>query len=112
MTVETFNIRDLRNKTGDLVRLAESGQLSLVTKHGHPVFIAVPFDEALIKTGVKVSLAVGLIIDRKVGLAQAARIAGVSPSEMMDILAERQVSLVDYSADEIADELGQFNNDG
>ncbi len=108
--METFNIRDLRNKTGDLVRLAESGQLSLVTKHGHPVFIAVPFDEALVKSGVRVSLAVGLVVDGKVGLAQAARIAGVSPSEMMDILAERQVSLVGYSVDEIADELEQFKD--
>ncbi len=106
--METFNIRDLRNKTGDLVRLAENGQLSLITKHGHPIFVAVPFDDALLKTGVGVSLAVGLIVDKKVGLAQAARIAGVSPSEMMDILAERQISLADYSKDEIADELAQF----
>lgn len=43
---ESINIRDLRNKTGELVRLAESGQLSLVTKHGNPVFVTVPFDGA------------------------------------------------------------------
>lgn len=107
-TMETFNIRDLRNRTGDLVRLAENGQLFLVTKHGHPVFVAVPFDEALSKTGVRVSLAVGLVIDKKVGLAQAACIAGVSPSAMMDILAERKVSLSDYSGNELADEIKQF----
>lgn len=32
--METFTIRDLRERTGELVRGAEAGQLSLVTKHG------------------------------------------------------------------------------
>ena len=42
--MDTFSIRDLRERTGDLVRDAEAGKLSLVTKHGQPVFLAVPFD--------------------------------------------------------------------
>lgn len=32
--MDTFTIRDLRERTGDLVRHAEAGKLSLVTKHG------------------------------------------------------------------------------
>ena len=91
------------------MRLAENGQLVLVTKHGRPVFVAVPFDEALIKTGIRVSLAVGLVAEKKVGLAQAACIAGVSPSEMMDILAEHSVSLANYSGNELAVEIQQFS---
>lgn len=38
--VNTFTIRDLRERTGDLVRDAKAGGLSVVTKHGRPVFIA------------------------------------------------------------------------
>lgn len=106
--METFNIRDLRNRTGDLVREAEHGNLSLITKHGQPIFIAVPFNEMLLQSGVKTSLAVGLFVEQKVGLAGAARIAGVSSSEMMDILAERNVPLADYSKEELTDELAQF----
>lgn len=103
--METFNIRDLRNRTGDLIKLAESGQLSLVTKHGHPVFLAVPFDEAMVRSGVKTALAVGLFVENKVGLSGAAKVAGVSPSEMLDILAERKIPVADYSKDELLDEL-------
>ncbi len=103
--METFNIRDLRNRTGDLVRAAEHGQLSLVTKHGHPVFVAVPFDEAMLRSGVRTSLAVGLFVENKVGLSGAAKVAGVSPSEMLDILAERKIPVADYSKDELLDEL-------
>lgn len=106
--METFNIRDLRNRTGDLVREAEHGNLSLITKHGQPIFIAVPFNEMLLQSGVKTSLAVGLFVEQKVGLAGAARIAGVSSSEMMDILAERNVPLADCSKEELTDELAQF----
>ena len=110
VSMETFNIRDLRNRTGDLVRLAESGQLSLVTKHGRPVFVAVPFDEALLRSGVKIALAVGLLVENKLGLSGAAKVAGVSPSEMLDILAERKIPVVDYSKDELLDELKGIDN--
>jgi len=34
------------------------------------------------------ALAVSLVAEQKVGFPQAARIAGVAPSEMMDILSE------------------------
>jgi antitoxin (DNA-binding transcriptional repressor) of toxin-antitoxin stability system len=33
--METFTVRDLRERTGDLARNAESGQLSAVARHGH-----------------------------------------------------------------------------
>lgn len=60
------------------------------------------------KSGGRVSLAAGLVVEKKAGLSQAARTAGISPSEMMDILAEHKISLIDYSADEVTDEVKQF----
>ena len=107
-SMEIFNIRNLRSRIGDLISAAEHGKLSLITKHGQPIFVAVPFNEMLLQCGVKSSLAVGLFVENKVGLAGAARIAGVSPSEMIDILAESNVPLVDYSKEDVADELAQF----
>lgn len=108
--METFNIRDLRNRTGELVSAAESGHLSLVTKHGHPVFVAVPFSEELLRNGVNLALAVGLFVENKMGLTGAAKVAGVTPSEMADILTERRIPLADYSVDELADELKSFQS--
>lgn len=109
--METFNIRDLRNRTGELVREAEQGRLSLITKHGHPVFVAVPFDETLLKNGIALSLAIGLFSDRKPGLAQAAKLAGVAPAEMMDLLAAHHIPMTDITADELKDELAQVEDD-
>ena len=45
--MDTFTVRDLRERTGDLIRDAEQGKLSIITKHGQPVFVAVPFDETV-----------------------------------------------------------------
>lgn len=59
--------------------------------------------------GVGTDLAIRLFRHEKASLVQAARIAGVSSSEMMDILAAHQVPLVKYSADELTKELGQFS---
>lgn len=107
--METFTVRDLRDRTGELIRGAEAGRLAVVTKHGQPVFVAVPFDECLLREGVGVALALHLFREGSVGLAQAAKLAGVSPSEMMDILAAHQIPLAEYSKDELVDELKQFS---
>lgn len=49
--MDIFTIRDLRECMGELIRDAEVGKLSIVTMHGQPVFVAVPFDETLLKEG-------------------------------------------------------------
>src|SRR5690606_34004138 len=76
--METFSIRDLRDRTGDLVRGAEAGELALVAKHGHPVFLALPFDETLVREGVLAALALKLFDTDVVSLGKAARIARLS----------------------------------
>lgn len=50
--IDIFTVRELRQRTGDLIRNAESGRLALITKHGRPTFVAVSFDERLLKLGV------------------------------------------------------------
>ena len=47
--MDTFTVRDLRERSGEWIRHAEEGKLSIITKNGHPVFVVVPFDETLPK---------------------------------------------------------------
>lgn len=106
--METFTIRDLRERTGDLVRDAEAGKLSLVTKHGQPVFLAVPFDEMIVREGLRVALAVKLFDDEVVGVGKAARLAGMSQSEFIDHLGALKIPVVRYSGDELLQEVADF----
>ncbi|SBT08643.1 conserved hypothetical protein [Candidatus Accumulibacter aalborgensis] len=103
--MQTFTVRDLRERTGELIRGAEDGELSIVTKHGTPVFIAVPFDEKVLHKGVLAALAVKLFDDEAITLRQAAKIAGMLLGEFMEFCSAQGVSVVRLSADELEAEL-------
>lgn len=103
--MQTFTIRDLRDRTSELVRDAEAGKLSVVTKHGQPVFVAVPFDEALLKSGVRLSLAVRLVEEDAISLRQGAKLAGMTLAEFMAECSSRGMPVVNYPAEDLDREL-------
>ena len=107
--MDTFTIRDLRERTGDLVRGAEAGKLSIITKHGQPVFLAVPFDEILVKEGVRIDLAIKLFDENVLSTGQAAKLAGLPLAEFLRICSEQGVPVVRYEPNEIEEELKAVN---
>lgn len=106
--METFTIRHLRERTGELVRGAEAGKLSLVTKHGVGVFVAMPFDKDMLRSGVRVALAVKLFDEEVISLGKAAKLAGVSQSELINHLGALKIPLARYDPDELAQEVAAF----
>ncbi len=59
-TLDVFSVRDLRTRSSDLLKDAELGQLAIITKHGRPAILAVPFDRRLLDQGVHRALALTL----------------------------------------------------
>lgn len=108
MKVDTFSVRDLRERIGDLTRDAESGRLSLVTKRGRPLFLAVPFSEELLREGVNFSLALQLFQEGVVTAARAATIAGMGLAEFLEEVSHLETPVVDYTPEELAEELRQL----
>ena len=103
--IVTLSARELRNSSGALLREAEEGRLSIITKYGRPAAVAVPFDGELLAVGVHIHLAVRLFEQRLVTLAQAAKLAGQAIEEFLDVLQASNVNVVDYPAEELAGEL-------
>ncbi len=103
--MNTFTLRDLRERTEELVRDAEAGQLSVVTKHGRPVFVAVPFDKTLVQSGVGLSLAIKLFKDDVLSVGKAAKLADCSIARFTEELSKQDIPVVQYSADELEREL-------
>lgn len=103
--METFTIRDLRERTGELVRNAEKGQLAIVAKHGHPLFVAVPLDEELLRHGVHVALAIKLFEEGTLSLGKAAKLAGLGYESFVDKLASLGIPVVDYPPEELDSEV-------
>jgi prevent-host-death family protein len=105
-TLDVFSVRDLRTRSGDLLRDAELGQLARITKHGRPAILAVPFARRLLDQGVHRALALTLFENRHLTLAQAAKVAGLSLDAFIDLLGSLGLAAVDDPAEALADELG------
>ncbi len=105
MDVDVYSARDLRNNTGQLIKEAEMGHLSLITKHGVPMLLAVPFNAQLLSLGVNKSLALHLFEKKVVTLSQAAKIAQLSIDEFLEMLTETDVNVVDYPESEVEADL-------
>ncbi len=106
--VDTFTVRDLREKTGSLIHDAEEGNLSLITKHGRPIFLAVPFTKDLLTLGLDIALATKLFKDEVVSIEKAAKIAGLDLEVFIEKLDKLGIPAVSYSADELDQELKNF----
>lgn len=110
--VDVFSVRDLRLRSGELLRDAEQGRLALVTKHGKPAFVAVPFDERLLSLGLHRALALVLVEAGHLSVARAAKVAGLALEEFIALLGEHGIPAVDYPETELTEELQAAAPDG
>jgi prevent-host-death family protein len=95
--MKSFAIRDLREHTGELVRNAENGFYSVVSKHGKPLFVALPFDDAMLKAGVAVALADKLVQSGEISVASGAKLAGMPYARYLQHLGSIGYSMLDTS---------------
>ncbi|MFT3742081.1 MAG: type II toxin-antitoxin system prevent-host-death family antitoxin [Gammaproteobacteria bacterium] len=104
--MDTFTVRDLREHTGQLIHDAEAGKLSLVTKHGRPVFLAVPFSDDIVELGIKTALAIKLYQEDTLTLEKAAKLANISMEALIEKLGNLGIPVVRYS--DLSQELKDF----
>lgn len=106
--MQSFNVytaRELRNLSGELIQQAEEGKLGLITKHGKPTLLTIPFDKSVLSFGVHRSLALNLFSSGQLTLAQAAKLAKMPMEKFISLLGEAGIDAVDYSPDELESEL-------
>ena len=103
--VNVFSVRDLRQHSGKLIKDAEKGHLALITKHGRPAILAVPFDEKLLELGVQRALALRLFEGRHLTLSQAAKLAAVSTEDFIALAGAAGAIVVDYPPEDLGEEV-------
>jgi len=103
--LDVFTARELRNRSGELLRGAGEGRLSLITKHGRPAILAIPFGKRLLDEGLHRTMAVSLFESDLVTLAQGARLANLSLEAFIEMLGELDIPAVDYPAEDLSAEL-------
>ncbi len=107
--METFSVRDLRDRIGDLTKTAARGELAVVSKNGEPLFLAVPFNDKLIEYGVSLSLACLLYSQGVLSLGKAAKFARLGKEDFIEKLGEFGVAAVNYPAGDLDAELSALN---
>ena len=102
---EIFTARDLRNRSGELLKGSEEGNLAIITKHGKPSVLAIPFDKKLLTHGAHRAMALQLFSNGIYTMQQAARFADMSLEGFISLLGEFGIDAVDYPADELESDL-------
>jgi prevent-host-death family protein len=102
---QVYSARELRNLSGEVIQQAEHGNLGLITKHGKPVMLTIPFNEALLSLGVHRSMAASLFSTGELTLSQAAKLANMPLEAFIQLLGDVGIDAVDYSPDDLKEEL-------
>lgn len=106
--MQTLTVEDLARQPQRLLDDAARGQASLVTRAGEPVLLAVPLGAGLDTREVRLELAARLYDGEQISLGVAARIAGLSCSEMIDALGARGIATIRLEPGELERELAAF----
>lgn len=107
--MQTFSIRELRERSGDLSREAEEGRLSLVTRHGQPLFVSVPFTDELLAAGVHAALATHLFRTGDLTPARAAKVARMSLPQFLAHVSAQGIPVVEHDPADLQQELDAFD---
>lgn len=101
---------ELQRAPAQLLADARRGETSLVTAQGEPVLLAVPLTGGADTANTLIELAATLYDRELVSLGRAARIAGLSYSEMIDELGRRGIATIRTTPDDLQRELAAFGH--
>lgn len=108
--MHTLTADELKRQPQQLIDDAQRGEPALVTRDGEPVLLAVPLGKGIESHEVRVHLAATLFDREQISLGLAARIAGLSYSEMIDELGRREIPVIRLSPGELERELAAFGD--
>ena len=103
--LDVYSVRDLRLRSSELVRDAEAGRISVITKHGRPAALTMPFGRRLLELGLDKEVALVLFANRLLTMQKAAKLAGMTLDGFIDLLQQTSTVAVDYPPEELDDEL-------
>lgn len=106
--MHTLTDEDLQREPHQLLAEARRGQITVVTTNGRPVMLAVPLADGVPMRSALLDLAAALYDREEISLGTAARIAGLSYSEMIDELGRREIDTIRITPEELERELAAW----
>jgi predicted HTH domain antitoxin len=103
--MRTFDIDDLIRHRPELLKEAKDGRMSLLMENSVPVALILPFNEALLNEGTRVTLALKLFDEELISVGQAAEFAELPLALFMDRCSALGIPVVRYETGEVEEEL-------
>lgn len=108
--MQTLTADEMKQQPQQLLDGALRGEPALVTKGGKPVFLTVPLANGMKSHEVRLELAAALYDSEQISLGLAARIAGMSHSQMIDELGRRDIATIRLAPGDLERELAAFDD--
>jgi prevent-host-death family protein len=108
--MQSITADELKRQPELLIDGAQRGEPALVTRDGEPVLLAVPLGRGMPSQQARTELAAALFDREQISLGVAARIAGLSYSEMIDELGRRGIASIRLAPGELERELAAFGD--
>jgi prevent-host-death family protein len=108
--MHTLSDDDLRRAPQQLLDDAERGEPAIVTVAGEPVMMTVPLAKGAALQPALLDLGATLFDREQISLGIAARMAGLSYSEMVDELGRRGIDVIRLRDGELGQELAAFGD--
>ena len=108
--MHTLTADELKRLPQQLLDDAQRGEAAIVTVAGEPVLMAVPLGKGIDLRAVLVDLAATLFDREQISLGLAARIAGLSYSEMVDEMGRRNIAVIRLEPGALERELAAFGD--
>ncbi len=103
MTIKTYSARELRDG-----HFLTDNSVSVITSHGRPVKVAIPFDERMLGEGVSRAIALNLVENHVLTQVQGAKMAEMSLESFLKLMAKFDIPAADMDASELVDDLNEF----
>lgn len=104
----TLTDDELTQSPGRLLDEARHGAVTIVTAQGQPLLATLPLTATGPAQDALLDLAATLYDRELISLGRAARIAGLSYSEMIDELGRREIATIRLTPEELQSELAHF----
>ncbi len=103
MTIKTYSARELRDS-----HFLTDDSVAVITSHGKPVKVAIPFDDRMFSEGFSRALALNLVENHIITQVQAAKMAEMSLESFLKLMAKFNIPAADMNAHELIDDLKEF----
>ena len=102
--MKAYNIGDLKNNPSEAIRDSKDGPV-LIFNREHPEAVIFSLDFIDKDVEINKTLAMVLYKNKQVSLGRAAKIAGMSYSDFMELVSNHGIPIIRYGVEEIKQDL-------